>query len=423
MNPMLRYLADPGSATPTARALAAATVLLLASCLYLLGILPLRRWLRRWVVRSRNVWDDLLFSDAMLRLLAGLAPLWVLHAGAPLVLAGLDRASRFADRLLLALIVALLLRIAANALDALERISRRLGLGRARPVKALVQLSTFFVYAFGSVVLASLLLDRPAWGFLSGLGALSAVLLLVFKDSLLGLAASFQISANRLVQLGDWIEMPKYNADGNVIDISLQTIQVQNWDKTITSIPIYAFVSDSFRNWRGMTESGARRIARPVLIDLRSVRFCDDEMLDRFRRIHLLKDYIEAKTRELREHNERHGIDPSVSVNGRRLTNVGTFRAYVEAYLRQHPAIRQDLTHMVRQLEPGPQGLPLQVYAFAATTVWTEYEAIQADIFDHLFAILPEFGLHAFQSVSGWDLDRLAPAMRGTAAEAAVAPN
>jgi miniconductance mechanosensitive channel len=417
MNPLLRHLADPGSATPTARALAATAVLLLAVCLHVLGTLPIRRWLRRLIARSQNAWDDLLLSDRMLRLLAGLLPLWVLHAGALFVLAGLDRAHRFADRLFLALIVALLLRIVANALDALERISRRLGLGRSRPVKAFVQLATFFVYAFGFVIIASLLLDRPAWGFLSGLGALSAVLLLVFKDSLLGLAASFQISANRLVQLGDWIEMPKYDADGDVIDISLQTIQVQNWDKTITSIPIYAFVSDSFRNWRGMTEAGARRIARPVLIDLRSVRFCDDEMLDRFRRIHLLKDYIGVKTLELREYNERHGIDPSVSVNGRRLTNVGTFRAYVETYLRQHPSIRQDMTRMVRQLEPGPQGLPLQVYAFAATTVWIEYEAIQADIFDHLFAILPEFGLHAFQSPSGWDLDRLAPAVSAGAVQ------
>jgi miniconductance mechanosensitive channel len=201
--------------------------------------------------------------------------------------------------------------------------------------------------------------------------------------------------------------MPKYNADGDVIDISLQTIKVRNWDKTITSIPIYALVSDSFKNWRGMTESGGRRIMRSIHIDMKSIRLCDAAMLERFRKIHYIKDYISAKEEELARYNAERGIDDSVKVNGRRLTNIGTFRAYMTSYLRHHPGLRQDMTLMVRQLDPGPKGVPLQVWTFTATTAWVDYEGIQSDIFDHLLSVLPEFDLRAFQEPSGWDMERI----------------
>ncbi len=401
------FLAEPSTFEGWRRLVVGAGLVLLAALAYLVAAVWVRRGVRRLVTRSRLVWDDLLFNDRLLRALSALVPQWVLYQGLPLVLAGWDRPNRFVRRLLLALMTATLLWVATHALDAVERIYRRLTIARTRPIKAFVQLVALFIYGIGVVVIAALLLDQPAWGFLSGLGALSAVLLLVFKDPLLGLAASFQISANNMVQIGDWIEMPKYNADGDVIDISLQTVKVQNFDKTVTSLPIYALVSDAFKNWRGMSEAGGRRIMRSICIDLRSVRFLDDALLERLKRVQYLHAYIGSKLAELEEYNRRHEIDASVPVNGRRLTNLGTFRAYMVAYLRNRPDLRQDMTMMVRQLDSGPNGVPLQVWAFTATTEWIPYEGIQSDIFDHFLAVLPEFGLRAFQNPSGWDFDRL----------------
>lgn len=405
------FAAEPAAAGLLERSIAGGLALLLSGLVYGLGAAPLRRVVRRIAARTASAWDDLLFGDAMLRALSGLMPLWILYQATGLVLAGLGRAERFAGRLLLAVLTGLALRIATLALDAVERIYRGYTVSRSRPIKAFVQLATVFSHAVALILVASLLLDRPAWGFLSGLGALSAVLMLVFKDSLLGLAASFQISANHMVEIGDWIEMPQYNADGDVIDISLLTVKVRNWDRTITVLPITALVSDAFKNWRGMTESGGRRIMRNLWIDVRSVRFCDADLLAGFRRIQILRDYVERKTGELERYNAEHGVDATVAVNGRRLTNLGTFRAYMVEYLRRHPGLRQDMTLMVRQLEAGPQGVALQVYAFTATTAWIEYEAIQADIFDHLLAALDEFGLRAYQNPSGWDVAALVQAM------------
>jgi miniconductance mechanosensitive channel len=257
-----------------------------------------------------------------------------------------------------------------------------------------------------AIIVLSILIGESPTVLLGGLGAMTAVLLLIFKDSILGFVAGIQLSTNNMVVIGDWIDMPKYGADGDVIDITLTTVKVQNWDKTITTIPTYALISDSFKNWRGMSESGGRRIKRSVYIDMTSVKFCTAETIERFRKIQYLSEYIENKTRELDEYNTARGVDNAVLVNGRRMTNLGTFRAYISAYLRNHPKIHQNMTFLVRHLEPTPQGLPIQIYVFSNDQVWANYEAIQADIFDHILAVIPEFDLRVFQYPAGADLRR-----------------
>ena len=252
----------------------------------------------------------------------------------------------------------------------------------------------------------SVLLDRSPVLLLSGLGALTAVLLLIFKDAILGFVAGIHISANRLVRVGDWIEMPTHQADGDVIDISLTTVKVQNWDKTITTIPSYDLVSRPFKNWRGMQDSGGRRIKRAIMIDISTIRFADAAMIESFCGISLIKGYVEDKLAEIDAFNKEHGITDHPR-NGRALTNIGTFRAYCVAYLRAHPKIHDKMTFLVRQLAPTPKGLPLEIYVFTTDTAWVAYEGIQADVFDHLFAILPAFGLAAFQDATGLDLRSL----------------
>jgi miniconductance mechanosensitive channel len=221
--------------------------------------------------------------------------------------------------------------------------------------------------------------------------------LLVFKDSILGLVASVQLSSNDMVRIGDWIEMPKYGADGDVIDVTLHTVKVQNWDKTITTIPAYSLISNSFKNWRGMTESGGRRIKRAIYIDMASIKFCTKEMLNRFEKFQLISEYIKSKRKEIARYNKEHNIDTSELINGRNLTNVGSFRAYVAAYLHNHPKIHRGLTFLVRHLSPGENGLPIEIYVFSNDQVWANYEAIQADIFDHILGVVPLFDL-AFSS-------------------------
>jgi len=401
------YLADPGAAEPLARVISGAVLVLLSALSYFAASVLISRLIRRMVARTRSAFADLLLNERLLKALSRMVPVLIFYHGTRVVFSGMGDLLAVAQSLSMVVLILLTLFLLHHLVRAADRIYNRYPVARSRPIKGYLQLLTVFLYIIGLVLIISMLLDRPAWGFISGIGALSAVLLLVFKDSLLGLVASFQISANDMVEIGDWIEMPKYNADGDVIDISLQTIKVRNWDKTITSIPIYALVSDSFKNWRGMTESGGRRIMRSIHIDMKSIRLCDAAMLERFRKIHYIKDYIAAKEEELARYNAERGIDDSVKVNGRRLTNIGTFRAYMTSYLRHHPGLRQDMTLMVRQLDPGPKGVPLQVWTFTATTAWVDYEGIQSDIFDHLLSVLSEFDLRAFQEPSGWDMERI----------------
>lgn len=298
------------------------------------------------------------------------------------------------------------------ALDWVEALYGRRPHAANRPIKGYVQVVKIAVFSAATILIIAALIDRSPLLLLSGLGAMAAVLMLVFKDTILSLVASVQLTSNDMVRLGDWIEMPDLHADGDVIDIALHTVKVQNWDKTITTIPTHRLISEPFRNWRGMFESGGRRIKRSLLIDQNSVRFLTAEEVDRLRRFSLLDDYLESKRAELEEWNSARPERAHDPVNARRLTNIGTFRAYMSAYMKSRTDISDKLFMLVRQLAPSEKGLPLEIYAFTSTTAWAEYERIQGDIFDHLIAILPEFGLRLFQEPSGLDFAGLLSAQR-----------
>lgn len=294
-----------------------------------------------------------------------------------------------------------------SLLDTLEDISNNSPTGKRLPLRGIFQ-SIKLIGATVAIIFAiALLIGKSPVILFSGLGAMTAILLLVFKDPILGLVAGIQLSANKMLAVGDWLEMPKYGADGDVVDINLTTVKIRNWDNTITTVPTYALISDSFKNWRGMTESGGRRIKRAINIDTTSVHFLTDADINRLRKAQLLSSYIENKLTEIAAYNAEHKVDASSAANGRRLTNLGTLRAYLEAYLKASPHIHKEMTCMVRQLHPGAEGIPLEIYAFTNTTAWAAYENIQADIFDHIFAVLPEFGLRVYQSPTGYDMQQL----------------
>jgi miniconductance mechanosensitive channel len=360
------------------------------------------------VRRTRSRWDDILFDRGVLNRLSRIAPAIVIYFMNPLALPEVEWLTIAIQRGTLAYMIVVTVLVIDALLEAGNDIYVNYSdQAKQRPIKAYVQLVKILVYIVGVVLVITTILDKSPVGILSGIGALSAVLLLVFRDSILGLVSGIQLSANRMVQIGDWIEMPKYGADGDVIEISLQSVKIQNWDKTISTIPIYSLVSDSFKNWRGMSESGGRRIKRSINIDMTSVRFCTPTMIERFKRFALICDYVAAREEEIIEHNTAKGYDENDLVSSRRMTNLGTFRAYVAAYLRARPEINTEMTFLVRQLQPGPTGLPIEIYVFSSDQVWANYERIQADIFDHLLAVIPEFELRVYQEPSGYDFRAL----------------
>jgi miniconductance mechanosensitive channel len=306
--------------------------------------------------------------------------------------------------LMTALLVFFVVMAISAALSAAEDMYRQTPRGQQRSIKGMVQLIKLGLFVAAALIIIAAVTGKHIGLLLSGLGAMSAVLMLIFKDTILGFVAGVQLSSNDMLRVGDWIEMPQLNADGDVIDIALHTVKVRNWDKTITSIPSWRLISDSYKNWRGMQETGGRRIKRALQIDAASVHFLGEADLRRLSSLRLLADYLSTKERDLAQWNQAQGDAAAVPANRRRLTNLGTFRAYVQAYLDGHPQIHHGLSCMVRQLASGAQGIPLELYCFTATVEWAEYEGIQADIFDHLFALLPEFGLALYQQPSGQDV-------------------
>ena len=383
----------------------------------LLGLL-LAAWLANWITRrillkvvarvaqaSPLQWDDALMARGVLSRLAHVVPALIIGVGilgVPGLPATVVAVVHNVAVAYIYLTIALSLGNLFNALNDLYE--RRGDRARQRPIKGYLQVDKLVVFLIAGVLIVATLIDRSPLVLLTGLGAMTAVVLLVFKDTILSLVASIQLSSHDMLRVGDWIEMPELQADGDVIDIALHTVKVQNWDKTITTIPTHRLISDSFKNWRGMSEAGGRRIKRALLIDQASVRFLSGEERDGLRRIALIDDYLDAKRRELEAYNAELAAGGKDPVNTRRVTNLGTFRAYVAAYLRAHPRVRDDMTMLVRQLDPGATGIPLEVYCFTATTAWGEYEDIQSDIFDHLLAVLPEFGLRLFQQPGGADV-------------------
>jgi miniconductance mechanosensitive channel len=308
------------------------------------------------------------------------------------------------EKAALTYIIVVVLVVINALLNAFNIIYLTFPISRVRPIKGYIQVVKIILFIVGGITIISNLIGQNPFIILSGLGALSAVLMLIFKDSILGLVAGVQLSSNDMVRVGDWIEMPKYNADGDVIDITLNTIKVMNFDKTITMIPSYALISDSFKNWRGMQTSGGRRIKRSIFIDTGSIRFCSEAMIEEYHKIQYLGDYLATRLNEIQQHNEERNIDKSNKVNGRQLTNIGVFRVYIQQYLKHHPKIHQNMTLIVRQLASGENGLPLEIYAFTNDTNWVVYESVQSDIFDHIFAAAPSFGLRVFQNPTGYDI-------------------
>ena len=298
-----------------------------------------------------------------------------------------------------------------SLLDVILNLSQKLPAASQLPLKGIFQGIKLIGAIIVGILMISLLIGQSPAILISGLGAMAAVLMLVFKDPILGLVAGIQLSANDMLKLGDWLEMPKYGADGAVIDIGLTTVKVRNWDNTITTIPTWSLVSDSFKNWSGMSASGGRRIKRSISIDATSIHFLDEDERQRLHKAHLLKPYLTTRHQEIDEWNQLLDAPESV-LNHRRMTNIGTFRAYLNEYLRHHPRIRKDMTLMVRQLAPDDHGLPIEIYAFTNTVVWLEYESIQADIFDHIFAVIEEFGLRIHQSPTGNDIRALSGAFQ-----------
>jgi miniconductance mechanosensitive channel len=371
-------------------------------------------WLANWVVKRilvrglykalRHARDAQLQDFGIIRRLSNIVPALVLSVGVNAV-PGLPEAAVTVVRNVCGGFIVLTVALALGALlDIVNLLYQRRADAHVHPIKGYLQVVKIVLYAIATILIIATLIDRSPLILLSGLGAMAAVLMLIFQDTILSLVASVQISSNDIIRVGDWIEMPQLNADGDVIDIALHTVKVQNWDKTISNIPTKRFISDSFKNWRGMQESGGRRIKRSLYLDQQSVHFLSSDECEHLHRFNLLDNYLTDKRREIDEWNaklEKRGKEP---VNTRRITNIGSFRAYVERYLRSHGGIHQSMTLMVRQLSPTADGLPLEIYCFANTVAWAKYESIQSDIFDHLLAILPEFGLRVFQHPSGADM-------------------
>ncbi|TCI04415.1 mechanosensitive ion channel [Corallincola luteus] len=356
---------------------------------------------RQVIKRSPMKWDDLLVDFKVMEHLAHLAPAVLMISLIPNAFADRPNSERILTLVVSLYLLFVICRGLMALLSALEALASRHSNSNKLPLRSIAQLAKLFVLLLSLILGASMLIDRSPMVLLSGLGAFTAVLLLVFKDTILGFVAGLQLAANDMVRCGDWIEVKKFGADGAVQDVGLTTVKVQNWDKTITTVPTYALFSDAFKNWRGMEESSGRRIKRSLHLDVQSIKFLDEETFNALSEISVLNPYLEQKRTEIGQWHDKHPC------NHRQLTNIGTFRAYLEQYLKQHPLVNGELTLLVRQLAPTSEGLPIELYLFSNDKRWAHYEALQADLFDHIFAILPVFGLRAFQAPSGQDFQRL----------------
>lgn len=348
----------------------------------------------RFFKRTKITWDDFLTDHKFFGRLMLLIPAMIFHFGLPLLPHFYDFLSKTIQIYVYFVIIAII----NSFLDTFVAIYSTRPLSHKWPLKGWGQLLKMFVTILGGIFIIALILDKSPWGFVSSIGAMTAILLLIFKDTLLSFVASLQIASYDLIRVGDWIEMPSFGVDGDVVDISLHTIKVQNFDKTVVSVPTHKFLENSFKNWRGMYETDGRRIKRSILIDQSSVTYLDQSMLVNLKAVDILKDYLNKKQNEISEDNQKYEYSSDSPLNGRRLTNLGTFRAYVVEYLKRNPHVRKDLTLIVRHLQPdASKGLPLEIYCFVDDTRWDSYESIQADIFDHILAAMPFFRLRTYQ--------------------------
>lgn len=365
------------------------------------------RAVRQLAARTPVSWDDHLVEHKVFERLSHFAPAMVFFVWATLLFPDDSDWENTTRRLALVYMILAGGRAASAFLDALLSIFRSDQTTDHTALRSYFQVGKIVLWLVVGILALAKLMDKDPAGLLTGLGAVMTIILLVFKDSILGFVASIQLTRDDLIRRGDWIEVPSYGADGDVLEVTLHAVKVQNWDKTISTVPTPALVTGGFKNWRGMNESGGRRIKRSLSLDMSSVRFVDQELLERLKKVQYIQAYLDQRVAEIQRWNQEQKIDESSLVNGRRLTNLGTFRAYVQAYLDHHPQIRKDMTFLVRQLEPGPEGIPIEIYVFSSEQRWVHYEGIIGDIFDHLLAVLTEFDLRVFQKPTGADLARL----------------
>jgi len=377
-------------------------LLILIICILTLLVIKkvILRIMTKIVMKSKYQWDDLLLKRKLFERASNFAPGIIVYSFAPTFPKFVGIIQRFA----FIYILVILILVINEFLDVVNDIYRTYPISRIRPITGFLQVVKIVSFIIIGIIMIAKIMGESPIIWLSGIGAFAAVFSFVFKDSILGFIAGIQLTSNDMLRIGDWIEMSKYGADGDVIDITLNTVKVQNFDKSIVSIPAYSLVSDSFKNWRGMKDYGGRRLKRSIYIDVNSIGFCTPQMIEKFKKIHYLKEYIEQKEKEIEEYNLQYHDETEVLVNGRHMTNIGTFRAYIQNYLRHHPGLQQNATQIVRQLPSGEYGLPLEIYAFTNTTDWVTYENIQSDIFDHILSVASEFGLRLFQNPTGHDL-------------------
>ncbi len=379
-------------------------VLLLGAIIYYISKYIILRIIKKIALRTASTWDDELLEKKVFQRMAFLIPGILVYQSIPITLDEFPGFIPIILKLTNLYIIIIFQLIFNSFLNAVYAIYQKSEFALYHPIKGYIQIGKIVVYIIVFLLIISLLFNQSPLYMLTGLGAFSAVLLLIFKDPILGFVGGIQLSANDMVRQGDWISMPKYAADGTVLEISLTTVKVQNFDNTISTLPTYSLVSESFQNYRGMKDSGVRRMKRSLSIDMSSVKFCTQEMLDKFRKINILQEYIDRTEAELENYNKENEIDNSVFVNGKRQTNIGVFRAYLEEYLANHPLVDNSSDLLVRQLQPNSSGIPIEIYAFTLETGFIRYEKVQSDIFDHILAIVPQFDLRVFQSPTGEDL-------------------
>ncbi|MEO1031229.1 MAG: mechanosensitive ion channel domain-containing protein [Bacteroidota bacterium] len=357
----------------------------------------LRKFSSSIAKRTKTDFDDILIKNKLPRNIAHIIPLMILIEFVPDVFADFDYVENIIEKTLKVIAILLTLRIVKSFLYSVRDYLKTLPRYKDKPLYSYIQVFMIFLWLLAIFSMFAIVTNITFWKFFTSLGAASAIILLVFRDSILGFVASIQVTVNDMVRIGDWITFEKYGADGDVIEITLATVKVQNWDKTITTIPTYALISDSFKNWRGMMNSGGRRIKRSVIIKTSTIKFLTDADIERFKKIELVSDYIGRASEEIKKHNTEEGVDKSVLINGRNLTNFGVFRKYLQTYMDNHSAINKNMTLMVRQLEPTSQGIPMEIYAFSSDIRWQNYEFIMGDIFDHVLASVKFFDLEIYE--------------------------
>jgi miniconductance mechanosensitive channel len=357
----------------------------------------------RYAKRSNNPYDDILVEMRVFKHLAHVVPALVAKEGLTFVFQDYATLISPLQKLVDIYIIIAIIFFVQAVLRAIKTLLLNSEDFKDKPIGSYTQLLNIINYLVGILFIVSHVTDKPLWTLLTAFGALSALIILTFRDTILGLVASIQISGNDIVRIDDWIEVPKYGADGHVVEINLTTIKVKNWDNTVTTIPTYVLINDAFKNWRGMEESEGRRMKRSVNIKISSIKFCTPEILEHFKKIDLIREYVTQKESEINQYNAAHKINKSVLANGRNLTNVGIFREYLSNYIQKHPKVNKELIMMVRQLPPTDKGLPLEIYCFTLDKEWVDHETIAADIFDHVLATIPSFDLEIFEGPTGKD--------------------